>query len=434
MLETARQAEAAGVSVLLATDHLGSWGAFPRLLAAADATGLRIGTLVLNNDLRHPTVLAQELATVDAMTDGRLEIGLGAGWNRPEYESAGLPFDPPGQRLRRMQASLRMLRQALSEGLIDHEADEAYPAIHQEGLPTSVQRPHPPFLVGGGGPRLLAFAAREAEIIGIDPRSLPGGGGDPDDITGTAVDRKIGWIREAAGDRWDQLEINIAVWEIDPEFHRRAGPPPPRTRGISEEELVLSPHYLVGDTGEMVETLLARRERWGISYVTLPAGSLETMEPVIRRLIGSSTPGEYEPISHRYDLACGVERAWDVYVNRIGEWWHPQYTTDPTGFAGVTIEPRIGGRVSTSYHDGHVEVWGAVMTIEPERLLVHTSTLAQNPEHPSLISVRFSPRGDASCRVDFAHGGWDDGNAGDRAKFSEWPRILDRFAALADGI
>ncbi|MGI8999217.1 MAG: TIGR03621 family F420-dependent LLM class oxidoreductase [Candidatus Limnocylindria bacterium] len=286
VVETARRAEAAGIQVLLATDHLGSWAALSRLQAAADATRLRVGTLVLNNDLRHPPVLAQELATIDAMTDGRLEIGIGAGWNRPEYEAAGLPFDPPGDRLRRMQASMRMIRQALSEGRIDHEADDAYPAIHQDGLPTSVQRPHPPFLVGGGGPRLLAFAAREAHIIGIDPRSLPGGGGDPADITGAAVDRKIGWIREAAGARWAQLEINIALWEIDPKFHRRSGPPPLRSRGISEAELPLSPHYLVGDTEKMVDTLLARRERWGISYVTLPATALEILAPVIARLAG----------------------------------------------------------------------------------------------------------------------------------------------------
>jgi probable F420-dependent oxidoreductase len=286
VLELARRAEAAGASVLLATDHLGGWGALPRLVAAAQATSLRIGTLVLNNDLRHPAVLAQELATVDAMTDGRLEIGLGAGWNRLEYETAGMPFDPPADRVRRLKASFRMLRQALSEGRIDHEADAAYPAIHQDELPPSVQRPHPPFLVGGGGPKLLAFAAREAEIVGIDPRSLPGGGGDPSDVTAAAIDRKVGWIREAAGERWAELEINIIVWEVDPEFRTRTGPPPPRRHGISEEELPHSPHFLVGDTEEMVESLLARRERWGISYIALPAERLDACEAVIARLAG----------------------------------------------------------------------------------------------------------------------------------------------------
>ena len=96
----------------------------------------------------------------------------------------------------------------------------------------------------------------------------------------------MGWIREAAGNRWAALEINIALWQVDPEFHRRSGPPPPRARGISEEELLLSPHYLVGDTEEMVETLLARRQRWGASYVTLQQDQLEVLAPVIARLAG----------------------------------------------------------------------------------------------------------------------------------------------------
>jgi probable F420-dependent oxidoreductase len=286
VLEAARRAEAAGASVLLATDHLGSWGPLPRLVAAAQATSLRIGTLVLDNELRHPAVLAQELATIDAMTDGRLEIGLGAGWNREELEAAGIGFDPPADRVRRMKATFRMLRQALGEGRIDHDADAAYPAIHQVDLPMSVQRPHPPFMVGGGGPKLLAFAAQNAEIVGIDPRSLPGGGADPTDITAEAIDRKVGWIRGAAGDRWAELEISIIVWEVDPEFRTRTGRPPPRRHGISEEELPMSPHFLVGSTEEMVESLLARRERWGISYLTLPAEALATCEPVIARLSG----------------------------------------------------------------------------------------------------------------------------------------------------
>jgi probable F420-dependent oxidoreductase len=287
VVELARRAEDAGAAILLGTDHLGRWAALPLLQAAAEATSLRIGTLVLNNDLRHPTVLAQELATVDAITGGRLEVGIGAGWNRPEYEAAGLPFDAPGERLRRMQASMRMLRQALRDGRIDHDGDDAYPPIHQRDLPTSTQRPHPPFLVGGGGPRLLAFAAREAEIVGIDPRSLPGGGGDPTDITAAAVDRKVGWIREAAGTRWEELELNISIWEVDRDFRTRTGPPPPRARGIAEEELPHSPHYLVGDDREMGETLLARRERWGISYLAIRAEHVDVLTPVISRLAGT---------------------------------------------------------------------------------------------------------------------------------------------------
>jgi probable F420-dependent oxidoreductase len=230
--------------------------------------------------------VAQELAAVDAMTDGRLEIGIGAGWNRSEMEAAGIPFDPPADRFRRMKAAFRILRQALNEGRIDHEADAAYPAIHQVDLPTSVQRPHPPFMVGGGGPKLLAFAAREAEIVGIDPRSLPGGGSDPDDTTAAAIDRKVGWIRDATTERSHQPEISIIVWDVFPDLATVASLPAAETRGLSEDELLQCPHYLVGDTEEMVETLLARRERWGISYITIPASGLAACEPVIARLSG----------------------------------------------------------------------------------------------------------------------------------------------------
>ncbi len=276
VVELAHRAEASGIAVLLGTDHLGRWATLPLLQSAAEATNLRIGTFVLNNDLRHPAVLAQELATIDAITNGRLEIGIGAGWNRQEYAAAGLPFDAPGERVTRMQATVAMLKQALGDGRIDHEADAAYPAIHQDGLPTSVQRPHPPIMIGGGGPRMLRYAAREAGIIGIDPRA-----GDPTDITEAAVDRKIAWIREAAGDRWAQLEINIALFELDPDYHTRSGPPPPRARGISDAEMSRSPHYLVGDASEMIDTLLERRDRWGISYIALRPEHLDALTPIL---------------------------------------------------------------------------------------------------------------------------------------------------------
>ncbi len=286
LVDEARRAEAAGIAILLATDHLGTHAALLTLATAAQATSLRIGTFVLNNDLRHPAVLAQELTTLDAMTDGRLEVGLGAGWNRAEYEAAGLAFDPAPRRVDRMMASVAMVRQAMRDGAIDREEDDTYPAVHQRGLPTSVQRPHPPFMIGGGGPRVLRFAAREAQIVAIDPRALPGGGSDPSDITAVAVDRKIGWIREAAANRWAELEINIGLFDVDPEFRTRAGAPPPRNRGISEEELAASPHYLVGDEDEMVDTLLARRSRWGISYYAMRTAHLARIGGVVARLAG----------------------------------------------------------------------------------------------------------------------------------------------------
>ena len=286
--ELTARAEAAGIAVLLGSDHLGRWGALPMLQAAAQWSNLRIGTLVLNNDLRHPAVLAQELATIDLMTDGRLEIGIGAGWNRPEYEAAGMSFDAPRERIARMRATVAMLKLAMRDGVIDHAGDDAYPAIYQTGLPPSLQRPHPPILVGGGGPKLLAYAAREADIIGLDPRSLPGGGQDLSDVTEAAIDRKIGWIREAAGDRWATHEINIAIYSVEsgPDGGRTPGGPSD-DRGLDAGEWARSPHNLVGDTGRMVEMLLERRERWGISYVVIGPDHLGAMRPVIARLAGA---------------------------------------------------------------------------------------------------------------------------------------------------
>jgi probable F420-dependent oxidoreductase len=286
VIELARRAEGSGVSVMLGTDHLGRWATLPLLQSAAEATSLRIGTFVLNNDLRHPAVLAQELTTLDAVTDGRLEIGLGAGWNLQEYEAAGLTFDRPGVRLRRMQTSLRLIRQAMAEGRIEHPGDDDYTPMNLHGLPCSAQRPHPPFMVGGGGPRLLAFAAREADIVGLDPRSLPQGGTDPSDISEAAIDRKIGWIREAAGERWPELEINIALFEAGPRQEDR-DEPREAPGALSAEELQRSPHHLTGETSQMIETLLARRERWGISYIALRPPQLAVMAPVIDRLTGT---------------------------------------------------------------------------------------------------------------------------------------------------
>jgi probable F420-dependent oxidoreductase len=286
LLGLARRAEAAGISILLGTDHLGRWASLPLLQEAAAVTGLRIGTFVLNNDLRHPVVLAEELATIDLVTEGRLEIGLGAGWARLEYEAAGIRFDPPGLRLARMKRSIEILKQAMRDGRIDMPTSPAYPGMRLESVPRSVQRPHPPLLVGGGGPRLLRFAAQEADIVALNPRSRPVGGLDTSDVAEADVDRKIAWVRAARVVLWARLEINVILFGVDPDYRRRSGPPPRRSHEISEAELPRSPHYLTGGADEMTEQLLARRARWGISYVAMRPEHLEPASEVVRRLAG----------------------------------------------------------------------------------------------------------------------------------------------------
>jgi hypothetical protein len=138
------------------------------------------------------------------------------------------------------------------------------------------------------------------------------------------------------------------------------------------------------------------------------------------------------PIAYAYDLSCSAERAFDVYVNCIGEWWHPKYTANPETLKAVTIEPGVGGRVYATHNDlGEID-WGRVIVWEPPRRLVHTFTLAQSQNHPSEVSVSFVPNGDG-CRVEFEHGGWSEDNVSHRSKFSDWPIILDRFVRLANG-
>lgn len=287
LLDLVHKAEAEGYDILLGTDHLGRMASIPLLQAAAEATRLRIGTLVLNNDFRNPVILAQELATLDMLTEGRLEIGLGAGWARTEYDASALPFDAPARRVTRLQATVALLRQALGEGRIERDADDAYPQMLLEGMPRSVQRPYPPFLIGGGGRRVLSYAAREADIVGLDPRAFRDGGHDLSDVTESAIDQKIAWIREAAGERWTKLEINVIVFGVDPQYGRRSGSSPALSHPITEEEMARSPHYLLGNTDEIADQLIYRRERWGINYLAIKPAHMDVLAPVIARLAGN---------------------------------------------------------------------------------------------------------------------------------------------------
>src|SRR5688572_19483996 len=195
LVENARAAESMGYSTYLIADHLQDQaGPVPALATVAAVTShLRIGTIVFNNDLRHPAVLAQDLATLDLLSEGRLEIGLGAGWNVDEYTRAGLSFDKHAVRFERMRESMAVLKGLLGDGTFSF-AGRHYQIHEMDGLPKPWQRPHPPFLIGGGGRKMLEFAAREAQIVGLAPRlPLPA---EPDiaSCTAAATDEKVEWI------------------------------------------------------------------------------------------------------------------------------------------------------------------------------------------------------------------------------------------------
>ena len=283
-----RRVEALGYSTLLVADHFVEILApLPALVAAAAATTtLRLGTFVLDNDFRHPVVTAKDAATLDVLSDGRLELGIGGGWMREEYEQAGIPFEAPATRFGRLEESVHILK-GLFAGEPFSFQGRHYQIAGLSGWPRPVQRPHPPLLIGGGGPRLLRLAGREADIVGIAPRSLPAGGLDLADFTTEATTRKVGWVREAAGDRFDAIELNSLVFVTqvtDDRLSVAAGIA--QGFGTTAEALLDSPHTLIGSVEQLVDDLEARRARFGISYVTIFEPALEAFAPVVARLAG----------------------------------------------------------------------------------------------------------------------------------------------------
>src|SRR5712691_1976430 len=285
--EKARKAEQLGYATFLVPDHLQDhFAPVPALLAAADATTtIRIGSHVFANDFRHPVLLAKEAATLDLLSDGRFELGLGAGYLRAEYEQAGLAFASPGVRVGRLEEAIRLIKQLLREGPMTFTGTH-YTVTDLPGLPKPVQQPHPPILMGGGGPRLLALAAREADIVSVVLRSRTDGSGlDRTDFAAASMARKVMQVQAAAGERWTTLELSTliqrAVVTEDPytpatQLGERWGLPP--------EQVLESPFVLLGTVAQLCEVLHARREQYGLSYIVVFEPSMDAFAPVVARL------------------------------------------------------------------------------------------------------------------------------------------------------
>ena len=287
----ARKVEGLGWSALTVADHFDDTLApIPAVMAAADATTtLRVGTMVLANDYRHPVVVAKEAATLDVLTGGRFDLGLGAGWAAADYGAAGIPLVAAGVRVDRLAEALVVLKGIWAGGALSFEGSH-HRVDGLDGFP----RPHtpggPPIVIGGGGRRILQLAAREANVVGlnvnlaagvIDERAFPDG-------TPSSTDRKVAWVREAAGQGADDLELQVRVHlamvthdrdsvieELAPAF------------GLTAEQAATTPHALIGSVEQICDQLLERRERWGISYLGLSADQLEPFAPVVARLAGT---------------------------------------------------------------------------------------------------------------------------------------------------
>ena len=288
--DLARKAEDLGYSTFTMPDHFSDQLApIPALMAAADATTtLRVGMLVLDNDYRHPVVLAKEAATLDLLSDGRLELGLGAGWERADYEKSGIAYDPPGTRIDRFTEGLAIVRGLFAPGPFDFDG-EHYTISGLDGMPKPVQA-HVPLLIGAGGPRMLALAAQEADIVGVNFDLRSGAYDATTAATGTAaeVDKKIDIIRAAAGDRFGDLELNIRVFlNVVTDDREGLAEKLAPGFGVSAAEALDIPFALVGTVEQITDTIRERRDRWGFSYVIFGTDDIDNMAPVVAALAGA---------------------------------------------------------------------------------------------------------------------------------------------------
>jgi probable F420-dependent oxidoreductase len=288
--DLARKAEDLGYDTLFMPDHFGDQLAPVAALAAAAAatTDLKLGALVFDNDYKHPVVLAKELASIDVLSGGRVIVGIGAGWMKSDYDQSGIPMDPPGVRVSRMDEGIAVLKGCFANGAFSYSGDH-YTISRYDGLPKPVQSP-PPFLIGGGAKRVLSIAGREADIVGINPSIHSGQVDAAAAQNGAAAetDQKLAWVKDAAGDRYADLEINLLQF---------AGIITDDRRGVAEQmaplfaldpgELDTYPHVCIGTVDEIAESLEARRERWDASYFVFQGDTMEPMAPVVAKLAGT---------------------------------------------------------------------------------------------------------------------------------------------------
>jgi probable F420-dependent oxidoreductase len=284
--DKARRAEAAGFDTMLVADHLAD-GMFPPLTAlvtAADATDrLRVGTLVVNNDFRHPVVLAREAATVDVLTSGRLELGLGAGHMKHEYDEAGLHFDTPAVRVARLAESAAILRQLLNGDEVTFDGDH-YRVHGHRCFPQPVQR-RVPLLIGGNGRRVLETAGRLADIVSFTGFSQVEGerSVNPTHFTDARLAEQVSWVLTAAGSRFDQLELSTLVQGVVLTDDRRGAAEQvqalvPR---LHVDDILSSPYSLIGSHEQIADQLRDRRDRLGVSYITVFEKDADAMAKVI---------------------------------------------------------------------------------------------------------------------------------------------------------
>ena len=292
LADCARRHEDLGYSTFLLGDHLFNLAPFTGIVAAALATSrLRVGTQVLANDFWHPALLAREALAIDLVSNGRLELGIGSGWYSGDYTHTGIPMDSPGVRISRLEESVPILKGLLSGETVTFQGDYYHVDQLKVG-PQSVQQPHPPLMIGGGGRRILSLAARQADIVGFNMRATPQGWIDPTAVTLQATQEKVEWVRQAAGERLPDLEFSIlvsaAIITSDREGTAQEIVKDWTSSGVeyTVADVLESPHFIVGEVEQIVEQLYQNREKFGFSYIVIFEDAMERFAPVVQRLAG----------------------------------------------------------------------------------------------------------------------------------------------------
>jgi probable F420-dependent oxidoreductase len=289
--DLARKAEDLGYATLYIPDHLDDqWSPMVASAVAAEATTtLRVGTLVLDNDFRHPVLVAKEAATLDAMTEGRFELGLGAGWLTADYEQSGIAMAAPSVRIARLAEGLEIMRAMWETGTASLSG-EHYRVLDVVGAPAPLTPGGPPLVIGGGSRRILELAGRHADVVSIVP-SLAAGRIGPEVAAESVVEKyadRVAWVRAAAGDRADDLELQcwtVAV-QVVPNAPEAVASLAPLV-GLTPDQLRAAPLALIGSAPEIVDTLRKRREEFGFSYIVVHEAEMEALAPVIAELAGT---------------------------------------------------------------------------------------------------------------------------------------------------
>jgi probable F420-dependent oxidoreductase len=288
-IDRAKRLEALGYGTLAMPDHMigGAWAAMPALAAAAVATTrLRVGTLVIDNDFRNPTVFARECATLDVISNGRFELGIGAGWLDRDYHSTGIPFDRGRVRVARLAEAVTLMKRLFTEEQVTF-AGEYYRVEKAECRPKTMQQPYPPFLIAGGGAEILALAGREANIVAVVPSGITGSGQiPPEKFRLETMREQIGMVRDAAGDRFGEIELSMFLDCTLTDDREKAIAEQAEKGKVAPDAVRNNAYRGIGTLREIRDHIVRVRDAVGITYFCLRGPDVESLGPIVDELTG----------------------------------------------------------------------------------------------------------------------------------------------------